>query len=157
MSPEQKPPPWEDAAKRADPAKVARMMAHIDAQVNVLSNRAGSGRGYVRVPAAYQMTSLDELTGRDLAVCRARLLEAIGSVVPDTPAARVATLALEPMAAELDARARVYAAYADSPYWCTCGLQFQGLAAIDEHLDRSDEKTHFEVGEACPAPLRHTT
>jgi hypothetical protein len=155
MSPEQKPTPWEDwAAKRADPAKVARMMAHIDAQVAMLPNRAGPAQGYVRVPAEYQMTSLDELTGRELAACRARVLEAIASVEPDTPAAQVATLALEPVAAELDARAKVYAAHANSPYWCTCGLQFRGLAAIDEHLDQPDGKTHFEVGEAYPAPFR---
>jgi hypothetical protein len=105
-------------------------------------------------PGEYQVTSLDELTGRDLAACRARLLEAIGSVGPDAPAARVAALALEPVAVELDARAKAYAAHAGSLYWCTCGLQFRGLAAIDEHLDRSDGKKHFEVSEPDLAPLR---
>jgi hypothetical protein len=52
--------------------------------------------------------------------------------------------------AELDARARVYAAHAGRPYWCTCGWQFQGLAAIDEHLDQSDQDTHAEAGPGLP-------
>ena len=112
----------------------------------------GPGRGQpdvtVPVPAAgsagWPVTSLDELTGRELAACQARLLQAAGSA--DAAAARAAAEELALVAAELDARARVYAAHAGSPYWCTCGRQFKGLAALDEHLDQPDEQAHAETG-----------
>jgi hypothetical protein len=97
----------------------------------------------VRVTSGWPVTTLDELTGPELTACQARL-QAAGSA--DATAA--AELAL--VDAELDARARGYAAHSGRPYWCTCGRQFQGLAAIDGHLDQSDQDTHAEAGPGLP-------
>ena len=102
----------------------------------------------MKVTSGWPVISLDELTGQELTACQARLLQAAGSA--DAAAAGAAAAELALVDAELDARARVYAAHAGSPYWCTCGRQFQGLAAIDEHLDQSGQDTHAEAGPGLP-------
>jgi hypothetical protein len=113
-------------------------------------------------PAGYlAVAGLDEVSWRELAARRLWLLAAVGAAGPgaDHPGVRAGALALAAVIAELDARARNYAADPDSPRWCQCGYSCQGLAAIDNHLDQFpdlDDDHHHEISRPPGNDADHT-
>jgi hypothetical protein len=133
-----------------DPA-IVRTLALIDMMLN-MHWPDGPLPGYLTV------TGLDEVSWQELAARRGWLLAALAAAEPgsDHPGIRGAALALAAVHHELDMRARNYAADTDSPRWCTCGFQCQGLAAINDHLDQFpdlDDDTHLETtGPRVTAP-----
>ena len=105
-------------------------------------------------PAGYlEVADLEEVSFKELTHRRVWLLDAIGSVPPDTdhPGIRAAALALVAVLTELHNRARRYAATRDHTYWCLCGFHSVGLAAFEVHFDQyppeAPEGAHIEVTE----------
>jgi hypothetical protein len=82
------------------------------------------------------VTGTEDITGRELAERRARLLAAIGSAAPGTPGALPAALALAAVIAAQDARAAVYQASPDVARGCACGFRCTSLTALDEHMEQ---------------------
>lgn len=82
----------------------------------------------------HRVPDVDTMTWRELTERRTRLLDQAGS------AELVAVLA------ELEIRARNYAASPDTLHECACGHLAYGLAAIDAHLDPYglDDPDHHE-------------
>ncbi len=93
------------------------------------------------------VTDLEEVSGRELAQRRTRLLAAIGSAAPGTPGALPAALALAAVIAAQDARATVYYSSPEVPRGCSCGFTCTALAALDDHLDQhqADDTEHHEI------------
>ena len=105
-------------------------------------------------PAGYhEVTSLEDVSFKELTDRHAWLLNAIGAVRPDSdhPGVRAAALALVAVLTELHSRATRYAASRDHPYRCACGFSAIGLAAFEEHFDRyppeGPNSGHIEVTE----------
>ncbi len=87
-------------------------------------------------PEYLALTGIEEISGRELAERRTRLLADLASAEPGTPGALPAALALAAVIAAQDARATVYANSPAAARACTCGFTCTSLAALDAHLDQ---------------------
>ena len=98
-------------------------------------------------PEYLAVTDMEEVTGRELAERRTRLLAGIGSAEPGTPGALPAALALAAVIAAQDVRATVYAGSPDVERGCACGFTCTSLAALDAHMEQFpvDDHTHEEL------------
>jgi hypothetical protein len=106
------------------------------------------GRASQGPPPEYlTLTGIEEVSGRELAERRTRLLAGIGSAEPGTPGALPAALALAAVIAAQDVRATVYANSPDAARGCACGFTCTSLAALDAHLDQFpvDDRSHEEL------------
>jgi hypothetical protein len=109
------------------------------------ADRGGTPQG--PPPEYLAVTDMEDITGRELANRRIRLLAAIGPAAPGTPGALPAALALAAIIAQQDARAKGYYASPDVARRCACGFTCTKLAALDAHMEQFpvDDPAHEEI------------